>query len=229
MTISFQQNTREINENFCCWLERFESAGTLAARKRQTGKENESTNKTANKTPVVARPEAPKPSNEQLSCLYNNCVKLLNENKINVKNAFQLKLIDYMSEIVLNSEISGGVTNFQVVGCTIDVGSKIYAARVDALHQNTYKVLSGLNNQGSEASEESENGSPDGVVGENEVDENGDEEDPNGKKAKAAKKRRLKKSSYIVTAENIDSITLKIRDEYKDVSASALKSFYRDR
>lgn len=31
-----------------------------------------------------------------------------------------------------------------MVGCTIDVGTKIYAARVDALHQNTYQVLSGL-------------------------------------------------------------------------------------
>lgn len=57
-----------------------------------------------------------------------------------------MKLIDYMSEIVLNKEISGGTTNFQVVGCTIDVGTKIYAARVDALHQNTYQVLSGLGN-----------------------------------------------------------------------------------
>ena len=51
-----------------------------------------------------------------------------------------------MSDIVLNKEIVGGVTNFQVVGCTIDVGTKIYAARVDALHQNTYQVLSGLGN-----------------------------------------------------------------------------------
>ena len=64
--------------------------------------------------------------------------------KINVKNAFQLKLIDYMTDIVLNTEIAGGATNFQVVGCTIDVGTKIYAARVDALHQNTYQMLSGL-------------------------------------------------------------------------------------
>lgn len=122
-----------------------------------------------------------------------------------------------MSDIVLNSEISGGVTNFQVVGCTIDVGSKIYAARVDALHQNTYKVLSGLNNQSAETGESGESASPDGVGGDNDADENADEDDPNGKKAKAAKKRRLKRSSHIVTADNIDSITLKMRDEYKDV------------
>jgi len=51
-----------------------------------------------------------------------------------------------MSEIVLNKDLVGGVTNFQMVGSTIDVGTKIYAARVDALHQNTYQVLSGLGN-----------------------------------------------------------------------------------
>ncbi len=85
----------------------------------------------------------PRPTNQQLGDLYTNCVKLLNENvktilvlllhfvffllkmklilncfskkKINVKNAFQLKLIDYMSDIVLNKDIGGGTTNFQVI------------------------------------------------------------------------------------------------------------------
>lgn len=169
--------------------------------------------------PIVAI--APKPSNEQLSCLYNNCVKLLNENKINAKNAFQLKLIDYMSDIVLNSEISGGVTNFQVVGCTIDVGSKIYAARVDALHQNTYQVLSGLNHQSAETGDNDNEGGDDGGNGGMD-DSNGENgggevsEEQLRKKEKAAKKRRLKKSCHIVSAENMDSITLKMRDEYKD-------------
>ncbi|CAF1067364.1 unnamed protein product [Brachionus calyciflorus] len=64
--------------------------------------------------------------------------------KINAINEFQLKLIDYMPDIVLNKEIGGGVTYFQVVGCTIDVGTKIYAAKVDALHQNTYQMLNGI-------------------------------------------------------------------------------------
>ena len=32
-----------------------------------------------------------------------------------MKNAFQLKLIDYMSDIVLNKDIGGGTTNFQVI------------------------------------------------------------------------------------------------------------------
>lgn len=186
----------------------------LAQRRRNrpdVGNDTESSNRTSvvHKNSVASA--VPKPSNEQLSCLYNNCVKLLNENKINAKNAFQLKLIDYMSDIVLNSG-DNGVTNFQVVGCTIDVGSKIYAARVDALHLNTYQVLSGLNHQSNE-DENMETGQQNDMDDNNNEDEN---DDPNSKKAKAAKKRRLKKSSHIVTADNIDSITLKMRDEYKD-------------
>jgi hypothetical protein len=128
-----------------------------------------------------------------------------------------------MSDIVLNKELSGGVTNFQVVGCTIDVGTKIYAARVDALHQNTYQVLSGLNHQASDEHNEMANKTNSEFEAEtntNNDDENLDDstDNPNGKKAKAAKKRRLKKSTYIISADNIDSITLKMRDEFKDVS-----------
>ena len=162
--------------------------------------------------------QQPKPSNEQLSCLYNNCVKLLNENKINVKNAFQLKLIDYMTDIVLNKEIVGGVTNFQVVGCTIDVGTKIYAARVDALHQNTYQMLSGLGHgsndpNSSQLNADDPNGGNDGRMNDDDNEDNEDAENPS-KKAKA-KKKRMKTSSQI--AENLDTITSKMRDEFKDV------------
>lgn len=162
----------------------------------------------------VQTPQQPKPSNEQLSCLYNNCVKLLNENKINAKNAFQLKLIDYMSDIVLNKEISGGVTNFQVVGCTIDVGTKIYAARVDALHHNTYQMLDGIRRTGNEndttVNHLDEAGNEFGA----DNDEINQEEDDGQHKKNKAKKKRLKKSSQI--AENLDSITSKIRDDFQD-------------
>jgi len=167
---------------------------------------------------VPSAPPPPKPSNEQLSLLYNNCVKLLNENKINAKNAFQLKLIDYMSDIVLNKEISGGATNFQVVGCTIDVGTKIYAARVDALHQNTYQVLSGLAHGANEENGDNENTQGDGRPmndEDNEDADNDDEEQANqNKKAAKGKKKRIKKSSHIV--ENLDTITAKLKDEYQD-------------
>ena len=89
------------------------------------------------------------------------------------------------------------------------MGSKIYAARVDALHANTYQVLSGLNNQSTEPGTDVEatnvNESREDI---DNLDEN--DQDPNSKKAKASKKRRLKKSCHIVSADNIDSITLKM-------------------
>ena len=122
-----------------------------------------------------------------------------------------------MSDIVLNKDIAGGVTNFQVVGCTIDVGTKIYAARVDALHQNTYKMLSGLgtnSNQDDGEANQGENGADmdqTGFQGGEDGEEGGDAANKKGK----AKRKRMKKSSQI--AENLDTITTKIRDEFKDV------------
>lgn len=159
-------------------------------------------------------PQIPKPSNEQLSCLYNNCVKLLNENKINAKNAFQLKLIDYMSEIVLNKEIVGGVTNFQVVGCTIDVGTKIYAARVDALHQNTYQVLSGLGNSGGDNDDKNDENNMNNNHNDDANNDLDDQDDRQNNKKGKTKKKRMKKSSQI--AQNVDTITSKMKDEFKD-------------
>lgn len=156
--------------------------------------------------------QAAKPSNEQLSCLYNSCVKMLNENKINIKNAFQLKLIDYMGDIVLNKDIhgGGGDTNFQVVGCTIDVGTKIYAARVDALHQNTYKMLSGLgSNEDGGNDVENGNGMDDGGM------DDFDNQQAGSKKKRTTKKRAAKSGSQL--CENLDTITHEIRDEFKDV------------
>lgn len=90
------------------------------------------------------------------------------------------------------------------------MGSKIYAARVDALHQNTYQVLSGLSQQSWETVENDDN---------TEIDNGINAETKN---TKEVKKRRTKKSSYIISADNIDSITLKMPDEFKDVNISLL-------
>ena len=123
-----------------------------------------------------------------------------------------------MSDILLSKEIVGGETNFQVVGCTIDVGTKIYAARVDALHKNTYQVLSGLghansDDQNGENITNNETGNNDLSQMDNENQEAGEEETEAKSKSKS-KKRRNKKSSHIV--ENLDTITCKAVDDYKD-------------
>ncbi|XP_033756730.1 condensin complex subunit 2-like isoform X2 [Pecten maximus] len=79
-------------------------------------------------------------SSTQIAEHYANCIKLSAENKITSKNAFGLHLIDYMSDQLKKKEME----NFQVASTTLDASAKIYAGRVDAIHTETYKVLSGL-------------------------------------------------------------------------------------
>ncbi|XP_035672015.1 condensin complex subunit 2-like isoform X2 [Branchiostoma floridae] len=82
-------------------------------------------------------------TNVQLADHYTSCIKLSAENKINVKNAFGLHLIDYMSQL-LKTKNRNEVTNFQVASCTLDASAKIYAYRVDAVHADAFKMLGGL-------------------------------------------------------------------------------------
>merc|ERR1740130_1993873 len=105
-----------------------------------------------------------------LGDLYTETLTLNNENKISSKNAFDLKMIDHMDTIV-NSFMKGGKVRvgddgtsrlsvgddrpgesveehrFHQASCTIEASAKIYACRVDVVHNNTYKVLGGLSMQ----------------------------------------------------------------------------------
>lgn len=75
---------------------------------------------------------------------YGNCIRLAAENKITSKNAFNLHLIDYMSEMIKKDDFA----SFQIASSSLDAGAKIYAGRVDAVHQETYQVLTGLGRSG---------------------------------------------------------------------------------
>ncbi|CAH8494850.1 unnamed protein product [Schistosoma mattheei] len=66
---------------------------------------------------------------------YGNCIRLAAENKITAKNAFNLHLIDYMSEMIKKEDFA----SFQIASSSLDAGAKIYAGRVDAVHQETAK------------------------------------------------------------------------------------------
>lgn len=102
--------------------------------------------------------------------LYTETLQLNNENKISTKNAFELKMIEHMDQIV-DTFMSGGKVKvaddgssrlssggdktagsveehrFHEASCTIEASAKIYACRVDVVHSNTYKVLGGLSMQ----------------------------------------------------------------------------------
>ncbi|KAG9159740.1 hypothetical protein Leryth_007764 [Lithospermum erythrorhizon] len=85
----------------------------------------------------------------QIVDLFNNCIKLATENKINQKNTWELKLIDHLHDIIKIEE-SGTETNFQKASCTLEAGVKIYSLRVDSVHAEAYKVLGGINRVGQE-------------------------------------------------------------------------------
>ncbi|TQD84708.1 hypothetical protein C1H46_029731 [Malus baccata] len=84
-------------------------------------------------------------SREQIIKLFQECIKLASENKITQKNTWELKLIDHLSDIIKVGTENGTETNFQKASCTLEAGLKIYSARVDSLHAEAYKVLSGMN------------------------------------------------------------------------------------
>eukprot|EP00033_Pygsuia_biforma_P004714 GCRY01005167.1.p1 GENE.GCRY01005167.1~~GCRY01005167.1.p1 ORF type:complete len:729 (+),score=231.96 GCRY01005167.1:232-2418(+) len=77
-------------------------------------------------------------TSQQLKELYSKSIKLSAENKISVKNSWQLNLIDYMDQMVNNDD---GTANFIKASCTLDASVRIYSNRVDSTHQNAFRML----------------------------------------------------------------------------------------
>ncbi|KAK6934494.1 Condensin complex subunit 2/barren [Dillenia turbinata] len=108
-------------------------------------------------------PASPCLGNDQILELFQNCIKLASENKINQKNTWELKLIDHLSEIINVSAEEDTDTNFQKASCTLEAGVKIYSLRVDSVHSEAYKVLGGINRVGREDESESVDGGGDNI------------------------------------------------------------------
>ena len=77
-------------------------------------------------------------------------------------NAWKAKLVDVMDKILTQDvqekkkqqqQKPGDpkVTSFQVASNALDASAKIYSFRVDSVHNDTYRVLSGLNRSASES------------------------------------------------------------------------------
>ncbi|MCO5582643.1 hypothetical protein L7F22_036541 [Adiantum nelumboides] len=134
----------------------------------------------------------------QILDLFQNCIKLATENKINQRNTWELRLIDHISEIV-NADDGGDVeTNFQKASCTLEAGVKIYSYRVDSVHSETFKVLGGLNRTAAaEADVE--------VDGENLANAEGNEDENANKK----RDNQRKVTSSAATLESYDALNVK--------------------
>ncbi|KAK0163051.1 hypothetical protein PV327_006762 [Microctonus hyperodae] len=124
------------------------------------------------------------------------CIKLNLQNKINMKNAFSLNMIDFMSYLVRNRD--EGISNLQVAGTSLDVSAKIYALRVDALHQDILKMAGNLDHKdkNDEDNDNEENNDP--AVAENDnVQQNNEKIQKKKKKKKSSRKIRTTIDSLI--------------------------------
>ncbi|XP_076626934.1 uncharacterized protein LOC143344612 [Colletes latitarsis] len=117
----------------------------------------------------------------------SQCIKLGTENKINPRNAFNLKIIDFMAYLIKRRDDK--MNNLQVASTSLDVSTQIYGFRVDGVHTQILKMMDGMD------------------IGEknnmnaNTMDVNGESED---QLEKPAKKKKKKNKQYILsTVENL--------------------------
>ncbi|XP_011876858.1 PREDICTED: condensin complex subunit 2 [Vollenhovia emeryi] len=81
----------------------------------------------------------------QMTESINQCIKLSAENKINIKNAFSLEMIDFMTYMIKKQDAN--MSNLQVASTSLDVSTKIYGYRVDSVHMEILKMVGGLDKQ----------------------------------------------------------------------------------
>ncbi|XP_032679782.1 condensin complex subunit 2 [Odontomachus brunneus] len=91
----------------------------------------------------------------QIAESINQCIKLSAENKINIKNAFSLEMIDFMTYMIKKQD--NNMSNLQVASTSLDVSSKIYGFRVDSVHTEILKIIGGLDKQALEDAEQDQN------------------------------------------------------------------------
>ncbi|CAD1477010.1 unnamed protein product [Heterotrigona itama] len=84
-------------------------------------------------------------SSHQIKDHIIECIKLNTENKINVKNAFKLEIIDFMSYMIKKQDAN--ICNLQAASTSLDVSSKIYGFRVDGVHTEIMKMVGGIDKQ----------------------------------------------------------------------------------
>eukprot|EP01127_Copromyxa_protea_P024731 TRINITY_DN9893_c0_g1_i1.p1 TRINITY_DN9893_c0_g1~~TRINITY_DN9893_c0_g1_i1.p1 ORF type:complete len:681 (-),score=144.49 TRINITY_DN9893_c0_g1_i1:28-1833(-) len=123
-------------------------------------------------------------------------MELYSRNKINQKNTWSLKLIDFLSDIAHDVEVTEPKDKFQVLSSTLDASVKIYSSRVDSVHLDTYKMLGGLSRaKDTPVHEEAED------------QEEGDAEKPEG-----APKRKAKEGHTHTLETNVANLNIRKLD-----------------
>lgn len=145
---------------------------------------------------AVTRMSAP-----QIAEGISECIRLNTQNKINIKNAFSLNMIDFMTYMVRNKDEK--ISNLQMASQTLDVSAKIYGLRVDSLHQDILKMAGNLDPRDKDGPNDTEN--PDNNI----TDAN---DNPSQTQERQKKKRSKKNQKILTTIEalqgDIDVVSL---------------------
>lgn len=73
---------------------------------------------------------------------FQGCLKLYAENKITKDNAWNLQLIDFMTNMLRRHD--SRMENLQTASTLVEASTKIYSFRVDAIHFDVLKIAGGL-------------------------------------------------------------------------------------
>ncbi|XP_035742034.1 condensin complex subunit 2-like [Vespa mandarinia] len=184
-----------IQKSSSALLENDDEAERLALRRDATSTSTPLTTKINEKRRSLGLGFLTQMSEPQMTELISHCIKLSAENKINVKNAFSLEMIDFMTFMVTkrNSEL----TNLQVASTSLDVCTKIYGFRVDGIYTEILKMVGALDRQ------KENNSTDEGPIQSNNAEEN--EERPIENQLKKKKKRTKQK---IIITEDVINVSV---------------------
>ena len=150
---------------------------------------------------LTGTPKGGKLDPDRLQAMYGDCIKLANENKINQKNAWSMNLLDHIRGLAAGAE-----TDFVTAGCTLDAAGKIYSCRVDSVHTETFRVVTGWSRTTQPQAEEKDEPADDAEkLADSDPDAEADDEE-----VKSKKKERKKAATCSSTLEaNPDNLIQK--------------------
>ena len=177
-------------------------------------KDNKNKKNNENKTSTPPTTAAPATHSKQalgeIKTTYRSWLQIVADNKLNKHDPFKLKLIDYMSDMCNSRD---NCSNFQFAATSVDAGARIYAKKVDAVHENTLRVLREISEKKPKKSKSHEE---DTEMDTEMMDDETEQETGTQKNSSKSKKNNNKKSKHLFTEEVENNMLAKTRKSLID-------------
>ncbi|CAF0877347.1 unnamed protein product [Adineta ricciae] len=161
--------------------------------------------------------DQPTQTPRQLVDLYQKTVELATQGKINIKNAFNIPLVERLPQVLnviaLDDKENHNLgPNFVKAGSVIDTSAKIYGYRVDALHTETQKLSGNILNTEEEGAADGATKESDQAEGDNDKADS-DQIDPK----KPVRRVKAKATTFILT--DTTKITLEHEFQFRPLQS----------